>query len=341
MRAAVLRAFRDVAVQDLPQPEVEPGGLLVQTRACGICSGDVMPWYVERKAPLVLGHEPMGVVAAAGDGAPFAVGERVFAHHHAPCLACEFCRRGEHVHCATWKQPAITPGGCAEYFAVSANGAAHDTLRLPDGLPDDAGCLIEPLACCVKGFARAPHEARTGVVLVLGLGPMGLLNVRLARHHGARRIIAVDRVPFRLALARAFGADVLIDFGRADTLTGVRDATDGKLADLVVVGPPHVAALATGLACAAPGATLLQFSPVTPGETWPLDPNRVYFDEVRLIPSYSCGPDDTRAALDLLASGLVDLAAFITHRFPLDRAGEAYDLVAAGGDSAKVLVTFS
>jgi len=338
MRAAVLRAYRDVVVQDVPAPEIEPGGLLVRTVACGICSGDVMPWYIERKAPLVLGHEPVGVIEAAGDGAPFAAGERVFAHHHAPCGQCEFCRRGDHVQCAAWKQPAIAPGGCAEYFAVSANGAARDTLRLPDDLPDEAGCLIEPLGCCVKGFARVPERARNGAVLVLGLGPMGLLNVRLAKHYGARRIIAVDRVPFRLELARAFGADVLIDFSRAEVPRAVGEATRGSLADLVVVGPPSVEALATGLDCAAPGATLLQFSPVTPGQSLALDPNRLYFREVSIVPSYSCGPDDTRAALDLLAAGLVDLAVFITHRFPLDRVSEAYDLVASGGDAAKVLV---
>ncbi|MHA1569344.1 MAG: zinc-binding dehydrogenase [Alphaproteobacteria bacterium] len=341
MRAAVVRAFRDVVVEQMPKPAPEPGGLLVRTLACGICSGDVMPWYIDRKAPLVLGHEPVGLVEAAGEGAPFAIGDRVFAHHHAPCLDCDFCRRGEYVQCAAWKQPAVVPGGCAEFFAVTAKGAAHDALRLPDDLPTEAGCLIEPLGCCVKGFRRVPDEIKKGVALVLGLGPMGLLNVRLAKHFGAARVIAVDRVPFRLELARAFGADTLIDFSTSETKTAVREATDGQMADLVIAGPPDVAALTTGIDCAAPAGVVLMFSPVAPGQTYAGDPNRFYFDEIRLLPSYSCGPDDTREALGLLSTGLVDLDAFITHRFPLDRAAEAYNLVAAAGDSAKVLVTFT
>ncbi len=339
MRAAVLRAFRDVVVEEVPLPTVEPGGLLVATRACGICPGDVMPWYIERKAPLVLGHEPVGVVVEAPGSVAFTPGDRVFVHHHAPCLTCEICRRGDHVHCPTWKLPAIKPGGCAQFFTVTPNGAAHDTLRLPDTVSDEAGCLIEPLACCVKGFARVPKPALHGTTLVLGLGPMGLLNIRLARHYGAHRIIAVDRVPFRLALAKSFGATVTVDFSREDVVKAVRYYTGGAMADLIIVGPPQVDVLQTALDCAAPGATVLQFSPVTPGQMLAIDPNRLYFGEVRLVPSYSCGPDDTRQALTMLADGLVDLGAFISHRFLLNDAAKAYATVADGGDSAKVIVT--
>jgi len=337
MRAAVIRAYRDVVVETMPAPEVEPGGLLVRTAACGICSGDVMPWYIEKKAPLVLGHEPAGTVVAVGENAPFAVGDRVFAHHHAPCMKCDLCRRGLYVHCEVWKQPAITPGGCAEYFAVSANGARHDTLLIPDALPIEAGCLVEPLGCAVKGFRRLRAPEQLGVVLVLGLGPMGLLNIALARHHGASMIVAVDRVPYRLDLARRFGADATVDFSQNNVKTALLDIA-GRSADLVIVGPPDVAAMETGVSCAAPGADVLLFSPVTPGQEFAYDPNRLYFDEVNLIPSYSCGPDDTRDALALLADGVIDIDALVSQRFPLDKVGQAYDLVAAGGDSAKVLV---
>lgn len=340
MRAAVLRAFDDIEVQKMPVPEPEPGGLLVRTVACGICSGDVMPWYIERKAPLVLGHEPVGVVEAVGEGAPFAVGDRVFAHHHAPCLKCEFCRRDLFVHCPTWKQPAISPGGMAEFFAVAPHGAANDTLRLPDDLPDEAGCLVEPLGCCVKAFGRLPSASNKATVLVLGLGPMGLLNVALARHHGARRVIAVDKVPYRLGLASRFGADTTFDFTAGPLADALRDTTDGQMADVVVIGPPDVAAVATGIACAGRGGTVLLFSPVTPGQIHELDFNPLYFNEISLIPSYSCGPPDTREALTLLSEGLIDLNAIISHRFPLDRASEAYRLAAAGGESAKVLISF-
>jgi len=338
MRAAVVRSFDEVGVETVPRPTAPPGGLLVRTHACGICSGDVMPWYIERKAPLVLGHEMAGTVVAVAEGAPFAVGDRVFAHHHAPCGDCEFCRRGQFVQCPTWKQPAVTPGGCAEFFAVAAHGAAQDTLKLPDGLSLDAACLIEPVACAVKAIRRVPAPLRGGVAVVLGLGPMGLLLARLAAHAGASRVIGVDRVPFRLELARGFGATDLVDFSKEDTVAAVRRLTDGRGADLVWVGPPHAAAMETGLACAGPGAFVVWFSPANPGERFAYDPNAVYFNEIQLLPSYSCGPDDTRAALQLLIDGVVDAEALITHRFGLADVAAAYRLTAAGGASAKVLV---
>jgi len=340
MRAAVLRAYRDLVIQEMPIPEVEPGGLLVRTHACGICSGDIMPWYIERKAPLVLGHEMAGVVEAASADAPFREGDRIFAHHHAPCMKCAWCRRGLYVQCTTWKQPAIVPGGCAEFFAVSATGANFDALIIPDHLPLEAGCLIEPLGCCVKGFNQTSDDRCSGLVVVLGLGPMGLLNLRLAKYYGAQLVIAVDTVPFRMELAKKLGADLVLDYQTQNIEQEVREASGGKMADLVVVGPPQAAAMQSGLAVAGPGAVVLLFSPVTPGQSFTYDPNISYFKEIQFIPSYSCGPDDTQQALELLSAGLIDLDLFISHRFPLERAAEAYNLVADGRDSAKVLVTF-
>src|SRR3954468_4892420 len=104
MRAGILDENLDVRVVDMDVPSVGPGEILVRTAACGICSGDIMGWYMRRKAPLVFGHEPTGEVAIVGEGVrDFAPGDRVFAHHHAPCFACALCARGEFVQCAAWR----------------------------------------------------------------------------------------------------------------------------------------------------------------------------------------------------------------------------------------------
>src|SRR5512147_587856 len=119
MKAAKLYNFSDIRIEDIPIPVVGPDDLLLRTRACGICSGDVMPWYIEKKAPLVPGHEPAGeIVEVGGDVRSFRKGERVFVHHHAPCFSCNFCRRGDYVQCATWKSSRIVPGGISEYILV-------------------------------------------------------------------------------------------------------------------------------------------------------------------------------------------------------------------------------
>ena len=161
MKVARLYDFLDVRIEEQPVPAIGPGEALVRARACGICSGDVVPWYIRKKAPLVFGHEPVGEIVEVGEGVSgFAPGDRVFVHHHAPCFRCRACARGEFVQCPTWKQSQIDPGGMAEFFRVPAGNLAGDTLRLPDHVSDADGALVEPLACVVKSLARAGEVER-------------------------------------------------------------------------------------------------------------------------------------------------------------------------------------
>ena len=204
MRAAVVHDFDDIRIEALPVPAIGPRDILVRVAACGICSGDVMDWYIRAKAPLVLGHEPAGTVAAVGpEVTAFAPGDRVFMHHHAPCFVCERCRRGQHALCAAWKKSRLDPGGMAEYVRVPEENLA-DTLRLPENVSCADGTLVEPAACSVKGIRRSglqPGET----VLVTGMGTMGMLNLLVARAFGAARVLAADLNPWRLRKASTSG----------------------------------------------------------------------------------------------------------------------------------------
>ena len=146
----------DIRIVELPKPEIGPGELLVQLRACGLCASDVMEWYMKPRAPIYPGHEPAGVVAAVGEGVEqFSIGQRVFIHHHVPCMVCHFCRRGSFSQCPTFRATRLYPGGLAEYMRVPALNVQLDVLPLPDELSFEAATLIEPLACCVRGINRA------------------------------------------------------------------------------------------------------------------------------------------------------------------------------------------
>lgn len=338
MQVARLYDFGDIRVEQSARPEVGPDDILVRASACGICSGDIMPWYIRRKAPLVLGHEPVGVVEEAGAAVRgFRPGERVFVHHHAPCFGCAACRRGEYVQCATWRASKITPGGMAEYFLVSAENQ-RDTLRLPDDVADIDGVLVEPAACVVKSIRRSglkPGET----ILVIGLGIMGMMHVKLARHHGAELVIGADLFETRASRAKVLGADIGLVVSGDDLAEQIRDITDGAMADVVIVGPGTARALTAGIAAAGKGATVVQFTATPPEEEMLVRPHDLYFNETRLIPSYSCGPDDTREALELVRRGVLSARELVTHRFPLARICEAYDQ-AQKPDSLKVVVTF-
>ncbi|MEW6053304.1 MAG: alcohol dehydrogenase catalytic domain-containing protein [Nitrospirota bacterium] len=341
MKAAKLYSLHDIRIEDMPIPEVGPREVLLRTRACGICSGDVMPWYIEKKAPLVPGHEPAGEIVETGhDVSSFRTGDRVFVHHHAPCFICRNCRRGDYVQCATWKNTRIIPGGLSEYILIPETNLEHDTLNLPDSLSYEDGTLIEPTACVVKALKRTGIK-RGDTVLILGLGVMGQLNVLLSRKYGAGRIIGADLISFRLQKAKEFGADEVIDVSRHALADALRDMTKGKLADVVIVGPNSVEAMRQGLESAGEGGSVLFFTPAKPGETLVIDPNRLYFRDINIITSYSCGPTDTADALEIIEEGTVRADALVTHRFPLEQASDAFALTAHAGDSLKVMVNFN
>jgi len=337
-RAVVFHSTDDLRLEQVPLPMLSAGELLVRIRACGLCPGETMGWYMARKAPVVLGHEPVGEVIQVGAGpTTFAPGDRVFIHHHAPCMRCRACQRGDHVHCPTWRRTRLIPGGVAEYAVVPDAIARTDTLRLPADVTDEAATFVEPLACVVKSLQRAGLKAGDRL-LVIGLGVMGLLHILLARRLGAEVVLGADRVASRLARGKAVGADAVIDVAREVTLDAVRGHTDGLGADVVIVGPGSVEAIDLGFQAVAPGGTLVLFTPVPEETRWPFPVHEAYFKEVRVVPSYSAGPPQTREAVRWLQDGL-PVELLVTHRYSLDEAITGYRLVCQATEALKVVIT--
>lgn len=340
MKVARLYTSSDIRFEEEPVPSLGPGQALVKTRACGICSGDVMAWYIEKKAPVVFGHEPAGEIVEVGpDVSDFQPGDRVFIHHHAPCFGCRTCRRGDFVQCPTWRASRIIPGGMAEYFLVPRENLSGDCLRLPADMSFADGSLIEPTACAVKALRRARLQAGDRVC-VIGLGIMGQLNVALARHAGAGAIMGTDFVAYRRHKALELGADAAFDPADGPVEEAIRDHTKGGMAELVIVGPGTIEAMQLGIRCAARGGTVLLFTTSRPDARLPIAPHELYFNEISLIPSYSCGPNDTRQALEHVRTGVIPSDRLITHRFPFAAIHNAYHNAAAARDSLKTIIEF-
>jgi L-iditol 2-dehydrogenase len=334
MRQAVIAAPDRFDVVQAPVPRLQgDGDILVRTASCGICSGDLMPWYLKKKVGTVLGHEVAGWAVAVGAAVEHVKpGDLVFLHHHAPCLACPECDRGAFVHCATWKRSKLDPGGMAEWVRVPAENVRADTFAVNDLSPEQA-VFIEPLGCSLKALQRLPRG--TGPFgAVVGCGVMGLLNLAAARALGAARLAAVEPDDFRRQLALDYGADAALT--PAEAAASLRQAVD-----FVVIGPGDPDVIRQALDYVRPGGVALLFTPTATGVTTPLDLGDLYFREVSLIPSYSCGPDDTRQAYELLRHGRVSPEGLVTHRFRLDNIQEAYDTARRGGSAVKVLVTFA
>lgn len=362
MKVARLYSFDDIRIEDVAVPKIGPYDALIKTKACGICSGDVMKWYIEKKAPLVLGHEPAGEIVELGSSlvhhSSFSIGDRVFVHHHAPCMTCRYCRRGDHVQCETWKKTKIIPGGISEYILIPEINLKNDTLKLPDNISYEDGTLVEPLACVLKGIKRITppllpldpslippllRGEKKGLLsdktaLIIGLGVMGLTNLLILKRLGLGKIIGADRVQYRLNKAKEFGADDVVDVSKEDLIDSLRELTENNMADLVIVGPNSVEAMKEGISCAGAGGTVLLFTPAKPDEKLVIDPNYLYFNDINIVTSYSCGPDDTREALKIIKEGVVRAERLVTHRFPIEKTAEAFRLVAEAKGSLKVVI---
>lgn len=326
MRQAVIAAPDRFEVRDAPRPT---GPLVLRTAACGICSGDLMPWYLAKKVGTVFGHEPVGRAVHVAGLSHLHEGDLVFVHHHAPCLTCAECVRGAYVHCPTWKRTRLDPGGMAEFIAVSREMATNDCFAVNDLTPEQA-LFIEPLGCCAKALARSGHAER---VVVVGCGVMGLLNVQAARAAGASEVIAVEPDAHRREWARQAGADLV--------LTPEQAAGECRQwADMVMIGPGFPEVIRAALDYVRPAGVACLFTPTATGVLTSLDLGEYYFREVSLVPSYSCGPTDTRRAYEWIRTRAVRPEMFITHRYRLDDIQTAYNAARSGGEVIKAIVTF-
>ena len=337
MRVAMYYNNRDVRLEELAVPKINPGELLVRIRASGICGSDLMEWYRIKKAPLVLGHEITGEVTEVGEGVKnFKAGDRVFASHHVPCGKCRYCLAGHQSVCDLLRATHFDPGGFAEYIRVPKINVELGTLRIPDSVTFDEGSFIEPLACVVRA-QRFAGMTVSQTVLVIGSGISGLLHIQLARARGAARIIATDISDYRLNAAKQFGADAAIH-GAEDVPTRLRELNENRLADLVIVCTGAMPAIQQAIKSIDRGGTLLFFAPTAAEVDVPIPLFDFWRNEINVVTSYAGSGDDLKESLELIRDRKVRVADMVTHRLSLAEAGLGFQLTASGQDSIKVII---
>ena len=331
MRAAVLRGWDDVAVEEVAVPELAPDEVLCRVRACGICGTDlklVSGGFAGRwppSLPFVFGHEWAGEVVALGSRAEASgleVGDRVAAENHAGCGTCARCREGRYNLCERAGKPGhrlyghTAQGALAEYAARPAP-LLH---RLPASVSDEAGALVNQGALAVHAVRRTGLEPGASVA-VFGPGLLGLLAVQVARAAGATTAIVVGRGS-RLALAGELGATT-VDYERSDPVEAIRDLTDGRGVDRVYdcTGDPRVISQALGAVARGGRIALLG---LTAGKSVDLAPDALVLDEVDLMGIRS-SPNAYPGMIALLARGEVRTEPLITHVYPLEEIGAALE----------------
>ena len=338
MRIAMYYSNQDVRLEEGPVPQIGHGEVLMRVEASGICGTDLLEWYRLHKAPLVLGHEVSGVIAAVGEDVEhYKAGDRICAAHHVPCNTCHYCLSGHHTVCDTLRRTNFDPGGLAEYLRLPRINVDQGIFLLPGEISFEEATFVEPLACVLRGQRLAGLQPGCNV-LVIGSGIAGLLHIQLARTSGAGQIVATDIVDYRLKAARGFGADIAVHAEKC-TPAYLRQVAGGRLADLVVICSGATSAITQALESVERGGTVLFFAPTEPGVTIPLSVNDLFWrNEITLTSSYGGSPADYAAALELIRVGRISVRDMISHRLGLAETGLGFQLVARAQDSLKVII---
>lgn len=343
MRAAVFHGPEDIRIEDLPEPDLADGGLVIQTAATGLCGSDLRTYHFGHPkitGPQILGHEVAGIVVRSGTGA-YPVGSRVAVAPGTPCLECSFCRRGKQNMCGD--RPILgreVPGGLAERFPVSAQAVRAGTvIEVPDGVDLTHAPVAEPLNAVLNGQDRA----RTGPydrVLVLGLGPIGVLHLAVARARGAAATVGVDPRPGRVdAAADVLGADALFTMTEGWERR-VLEHSGGDGFDVIVLANTAPQAFGSAMDLVAVHGRILAFAGLpktTP--TVPADLNDIHYRETEIIGAFGATPGHFRSAVQWLGDGHMDLDRFVTERITLEEINAGFEGIAKGV-GMKTMVVF-
>lgn len=314
MTAAVLYGKRDVRIEQIPIPRVEPGEVLVRIKAALTCGTDLKVYRQGFHArmivpPSVFGHELAGVVEEVGEGVDsFAPGMRVVSANSGPCNECYFCRRQLQNLCENLQ---FINGAYAEYIKIPERIVRQNLLILPDSVGFHEAALVEPLACVLRAVEQTGIE-EGDTVGVIGIGPIGLMFIQTLKALGAR-VIAMGNRKSQLTMAGFMGADHVVDATRSNVVEQVRKLTDGQRgADVIIeaVGSKETWQKAMGMVRR--GGTINLFGGCPSGTHIPLDSTLIHYSEISIKANFHHTPRHIREALDAIYRGKIKAQKLIT-----------------------------
>jgi L-iditol 2-dehydrogenase len=344
MHAAVYHGKQDVRLECVPVPEAGPGEVLIRVHTCGICGTDLKKIATgSHSAPRIFGHETAGNIVAVGDGVhDFKVGDRVMVFHHIPCGECYYCRHKVFAQCPVYKKVGVTAGfepsggGFAEYVRAMDWIVSKGLIKIPDHVSYEQASFIEPVNTCMKAIDSLRLQPGE-VVFVIGQGPIGIILAALAKRAGAS-VVTSDLYPQRLKISESYGLRHNVNASKADPVELVREMTDGRGADAVILATAGNSLIRPSIDAARPGGRVMLFAQTQRSEV-SIDPATVCVDEKTLLGSYSASVDLQDENVRLIFSGEIDFARLVTHRYRLQQAVEALQLAAhPGPDSMKIVI---
>lgn len=348
MKAVVFRGPGDLAVEERPIPEPRAGEAVIRITTTTICGTDVH--IVKGEYPvrpgLILGHEPVGVIHALGaglDNENYSVGQRVVVGAITPCGQCFYCLNGVHSQChgplGGWRFGNTINGAWAEYLLVP--DARANLSPIPDGLTDEEVLLVPDIFSTGLSGAESGNIKVGDSVAIFAQGPIGLCATVGAKLRGAGLIIAVDSIPERLAMAKRFGANVLINHREQDAVATIKKLTDGRGADVAIEALGRQETFENALRSIRPGGTLSSLGVYSGKLVAPYEALYAGLADQKIVTTLCPGGKERmRRLMAMIAARRVDLSPLVTHRFVLEDIKDAFELFSTQRDGVmKVALT--
>jgi len=345
MLAAVYHGPHDIRLEEVPVPQPGPGEAVMRVRAASVCATDLRifnhgHFKISENAVRILGHEVAGEIVAVGEQITYLPpGTRVAVAPNVGCGVCWECVQGNNNLCPDYDAFGITlDGGFAEYMLITALAVQQgNVVQIPDSLSFEEAALNEPLSCCYNA-QQACRLAPGETTVIVGAGPMGLMNLLLARYSGAGQVIVSEVQEARARQAAEFGADLVVDPGKQDLREAVLKATGDRGADVVVVAVGSATLQEQAVELAARRGRVNFFAGLAAGRDRAcVSSNWIHYGQVTVTGTTGSNYLQYRQTLQMLASGRLSLQPLVTARRPLQEM-EAALADAASGEHLKVVL---
>jgi L-iditol 2-dehydrogenase len=331
MKAAVVEGFDKMSVKEIPDPKIDENGILVRVKACAVCGSDIRIFHSGNSRveyPAVIGHEISGEVVEAGKNvSKFKKGDRVAIGADVPCGECAFCEAGIGNNCQiNYAIGYQFQGGFAEYIPLNRITVNYGPVHvIPDNMTWEEGALAEPLGCVLNALELSPVKINDNVV-VIGAGPIGCMIVEVAKKMGAAKVILVQRSRKRLETAmKTVHADVFVCSSEEDAVKRVLEETGGLGADVIFTANPSPEAQQDAIKMAKNRAFVNFFGGLPKDKSCvTLDTNLIHYKELHITGAHGAMPIHHLKAIQMIASGTIDVKPFISDSFPLDEINEAF-----------------
>ncbi len=344
MKAIRYYGPQDIRVEQVDVPDCGDNEIRVKVEACAVCGTDLKAWKSGNpriKPPQTMGHEFTGLVDYVGSEVTgFAEGDRVVMATSVSCGHCAYCKQGFSNLCVDVAPMGFTyAGDMAEWVVIPHRALANGhVIKVPTGIRPEHAALAEPISCAVNSIENS--RVRIGdVVVVIGAGPMGIINGCVARQQGAAKVILVEINPDRLRQGEAFGFDRLVDPANEDLQKIVMDETDGLGAHVVIVAAPAAAPQEQAPALVRKRGTVCLFASLpVGGHLLSMDSRAIHYNEIRVVGTSDSTPAHVTAAVEMIAQGTLPAAKLATHILPMDDVKQAFELMQSGEALRVVLI---